>query len=419
LTLESGPPAPRLRLLYIVCLTIGLAAATVAPLAGMLFIILSLTRRPGGDPLGVSTIGVSMAAVGLGIGGLLAWAGRQGMQGRSSAPFNPRVHWLVVCLVGLGLALPVGQLLISFDVQAPITFPPFHVAGISLSAALILVLVGRGVQAVSTQRQVIGQLATGALGATLISFALEAIAAAVGLLVIGIAIGLTPDGPAQLNELRRLLNNPQQLQDTLTLAQWFLKPAILLPVAITVTIIAPMIEEAAKSLGVPLLALWTKQNPTPGQGWLWGITAGIGFGIAEGLMNSAVSLSFWAGIILLRASATLMHATTTGLIGLGWARTLTSRRPWPLLGNYLASVALHGLWNGMTVLMAASSLWSMSQSANPAGMMVGGIGLLIGLAGWGLTGASVVGVLTFVTLRVRESRVGSLGSPTVTHPPGV
>jgi RsiW-degrading membrane proteinase PrsW (M82 family) len=407
LTPQPDTPAPRPHWLSILALISGLAALTLGPLAGGLFIFLSLKGRQEASALGVTTIGLSMAALGLGFGGALAWTGYAGLQGRRSRPFWPAIRWFWGCLAGLGLALAIGQAILSFNLLAPpLTFPFFHVLGVALPALAMLVLVGYGMKdpaSAPTQRQVMGQMALGAFGATTIAFALEALAIAMGLIVAGMVIALTPGGLAQLAELQALLADPTLLQNPQTLARWLLNPAILIAVAMLLAVVAPLIEEGAKSIGVPLLALATRGKPTPAQGWLWGIAVGAGFAIAEGLFNGAANLPFWAGIVLLRVGATAMHMATAGITGLGWTRTLASRRLWPLLGGYLASVAFHGLWNGLTVMMVIASLWVMTQPGDSARMLVGGTAIVTGLAGLLLLTLTTTGVAVYITLRMRRA----------------
>jgi RsiW-degrading membrane proteinase PrsW (M82 family) len=377
----------------------------LGPLAGILFIVLSLIGRQVADVVSVTTIGFSMAAWGLGLGGALAWVGYRGLRGHPSRPFRPGMNWVWGCLAGLGLTLIMGQVILSFGLLAPVTFPVFHVLGITIPAILMLVLVAQGLKHVNpapTQGQVIGQMAWGAFGTTAVAFTLEALVAAVGLVVVVVIVALTPGGLAQLKELQTMLADPAGLQDPQTLAHWLLKPGILLPVAVMPIVVAPLIEEGVKILGVPLLAWGTGRKPSPALGWLWGIAAGTGFAITEGLFNSAASLPFWAGIALLRVGATAMHMVTAGLTGLGWARTLDSRRPMPLLGSYLASVTLHGLWNAMTVLIVASSLWMMAQPGDAFRITGAGLAILIGVAGLIFLIATIIGLATYVTVKVKR-----------------
>jgi hypothetical protein len=406
----------------ILALVVGLGVALLGLLGGGLYIALSLAGRRTSDPLSVTTIGVSMAALGLGMGAALAWAGSARLHGKPSRPFRPGGGWLAACLAGWVLAVAVGQALISFDLLAPVTFPLFHVAGLALPALAILALtgrvtnggatqreevnasmaltgrvVGRGV----TQRQVAGQVVLGALGVTSVAFMLELAVILAGAVIAGLALALTPGGPALLAELRAIATNPTRLRDMQMVSRWLLKPEILVPVVGLVVVVVPLIEEAAKGSGVPLLSLLLRRAPTPAQGWIWGVAVGAGFAIAEGLFNGAASLAFWAGIAVLRVGATAMHATNAGLTGLGWARTLASRRPWPLLVYYLAGVSMHGLWNALTMLIAVASLWTASRAGDPATMMLGGLGMLAGLGGLALLALGIFAVALLVPLRVK------------------
>jgi RsiW-degrading membrane proteinase PrsW (M82 family) len=415
---QLDAPSSRPRWLSILALISGLAALTLGPLAGGLFIFLSLKDSQETSALGVTTIGLSMAALGLGFGGTLAWAGYASLQGRRSRPFWPAIRWFWGCLAGLVLALAIGQAILSFNLLAPpLTFPFFHVLGVALPALAMLLLVGYGMKghaSAPTQRQMMGQMALGAFGATAIAFTLEALAVVIGLIAAGMVVALTPGGLAQLAELRAMLADPTLLQDPQALARWLLNPAILVAVAMLLAIVAPMIEEGAKSIGVPLLALATRTKPAPAQGWLWGIAVGAGFAIAEGLFNGAANLPFWAGIVLLRVGATAMHMVAAGITGLGWARTLASRRPWPLLGGYVTSVTLHGLWNGLTVMMVIASLWVMAQPGDSTRTLVGGTAVVTGFAGLLLLAVTIIGVSAYITLRVR--RASGVNAETGTGP---
>lgn len=402
---EPGAPGRGYRRLSSLGFIVGLTALGLGSLAGISFTVLSLRGRPMSDAVGVTTIGLSMVAVGWGFGGGLAWAGYRGLRRRETHPFQPALRWFWISLVGLGMALVVGQAIISFDMLAPVTFPPFHLLGMALPAVAILMLVGYGVRGGTsppTQRQIVGQASLGAFGAVAFAFALEVAVVIVGVFLLALVLALTPGGLAQMVELQAMLADPFRLQDPQTLARWLLKPWILIPGAILLTVIAPLIEEGAKSIGAPLFAWVIGEKPSPVRGWLWGMAVGTGFAITESLLNGAANLPFWAGIALLRVGSTVMHVATAGLTGLGWARTLAARRPWSLLGSYLASVALHGLWNGLTVLMVVASLWIMAQPDDPARMAAGGLGVVVGLGGLLFLTLAIIGLSTYITLRVRR-----------------
>jgi RsiW-degrading membrane proteinase PrsW (M82 family) len=384
-------------------------------LIGGLYVILTLAGRQVADVRGVTTIGLSIAALGLGLGGALAWMGYRSLRGAERRQFQPGLRWFWGCSVGVGLSLLIGQVITLFDLLAsvtfplnllaPITFPLFHVLAMSLPALAMLVLVGHRVRhraLAPTQGQVFGQLALGAFGTTTLSIALELLVIGGGLIIVGGAIGLTPEGLDKLAELQSLLTDPALLQDVQSLADWFLKPGILVAVGVLLVIVAPLVEEGAKSIGVPLLALSKRAVPSMAQGWVWGIAVGAGFAIAEGLFNGAASVPVWAGIALLRMGTTVMHMATAGLTGLGWSRTIASKRILPLLGGFLVSFTLHGLWNGLTVTMVVLSLWMLADMGDPIRILVAGLGIMIGLGGLLLLTFTMLGIGTYVTLRFRE-----------------
>jgi hypothetical protein len=51
-----------------------------------------------------------------------------------------------------------------------------------------------------------------------------------------------------------------------------------------------------------------------------------------------------------------MHILATGLMGWGIASARQERRILRLVGSYALSVSIHGLWNGMTVMIVFGAL---------------------------------------------------------------
>jgi RsiW-degrading membrane proteinase PrsW (M82 family) len=390
---EPAGPTTSPRLLGGLVLILGLAALLCGPLAGGLFVLLSLDGRQA-DVVSV-TIGLSVVILGLSFGTALAWAGYQDLKRCKDRPFQPAMRWFWICLVGLTLTLIIGQLIISVGRLAAVVVPLFHVLAIALPAIGILILAGHGLKGSSrtaTRRQIIGEISLGAFGTTAVSITLEAV---VGVTLLVVAIVVTPGGLAQVAGLRASLSDPSLLQDPQALVDWLLRPWILVPLILLFVIIGPLIEETMKGLGVPLLTLWRGEPPSPAQGWLWGLAVGAGFAITEGVFNGAAGLGFFAVIALLRAGATLMHMTAAGLTGMGWAGTLSTRRPWPLLRGYVAGVTLHGLWNGLTILIGISSIGlTIQPSIAGLGTVAGGVGMLVLVV-------AIVGVWVYVTRRVR------------------
>jgi RsiW-degrading membrane proteinase PrsW (M82 family) len=400
-TAEPLDAAPPPRLFSGLVLIVGLALLLGGPLAGGLFVLLSMSDSRLPDLASV-TIGLSLAILGLGFGAALLWAGYQSFQRREARPFQPAMGWFWACVAGLAVALAVGQLIVSLGRLAAMAVAFFHVLAIALPAIGILILAARGLKDSSrtaARRQVIGEMSLGAFGATAVSLTLEGVA---GVSLLLVAILLTPDAVAQLVTLRGLLSGPSLMQNPQMLADRVLKPWILIPLIILFVIIGPLIEEATKSLGIPLLFLWRGEPPSPAQGWLWGMAAGAGFAITEGVFNGAAGVDFFVVIALLRAGATLMHMTTAGLTGRGWAGTLAERRVWPLLRGYLAAVTLHATWNGMTLLIAISSIW---MTVHPNALLqagMAGLGALVGVVGLIVLLIATASIAVYHVLRLKR-----------------
>lgn len=410
MTAEPLDAAPLPRLLSGLVLILGLALLLGGPLAGGLFVLLSMNGSHQPDVASV-TIGVSLAVLGLGFGAAVVWAGYQAFERREARPFQPAMGWFWVCVAGLAVALAVGQLIISLGRLAAVAVAFFHVLAIALPAIAILILVGRGLKGSSrpaVRRQVIGEMSLGAFGATAVSLTLEGLA---GVSLLVVAIVLTPDALAQLVKLRGLLSGSSFMQNPQMLADWLLRPWILIPVIVLFVIIGPLVEEATKSLGVPLLFLWRGEPPSAAQGWLWGMAAGAGFAITEGVFNGAAGAGFFVVIALLRAGATIMHMTAAGLTGLGWSGTLARRRMGPLLRGYLAAVTLHATWNGLTLLIAISSIW---MTVHPNALLqvgMAGLGAVVGVVGLVVLLIATASIAVYRTLRLKRQSGSDMSAP--------
>jgi RsiW-degrading membrane proteinase PrsW (M82 family) len=130
-------------------------------------------------------------------------------------------------------------------------------------------------------------------------------------------------------------------------------PAIVIGAVAGVMIVAPLIEEACKAIG-----LWMFRGVihAHGDGLILGLAIGLGFGFIESagyLLGGLGSLAiFW--LVWLRVATMLMHSVTTGLIGAGYARARLAHNPretWSGLGR---AVVAHGVWNTGVVLIVVS-----------------------------------------------------------------
>lgn len=365
------------------CAVIGGATAAIGgPMVAALFAGLSLWGRDVERMAAVSmaSVALGVAVTGIGLGLLLARAGWQALHGAADRRMG-RGRW------GLWLALFVATLLIGQAMagraEAAAVMPLVQVAAAALPALLCLVLAlaaaGRGADLI-TRRPMLASLAWGGLGGASLALAAELI------LIVGAGVGvhvaLQAVDPALIE---RLLAAGQEMQQTgrpldlVAVRDIVASPVFAIGLLGLLGVAAPLVEELAKGLAVPLV-IAAADRPGRLAGFLYGIAAGAGFALVEGVLNGAMALNMtevWAGLMILRGAAAAMHCLASGLAGLGWQMVLVERR-W-LAGGVLGLLALslHGAWNlsvGMIVLL---SLAGSLAAAGPATVArTGAAGLL-------------------------------------------
>lgn len=129
---------------------------------------------------------------------------------------------------------------------------------------------------------------------------------------------------------------------------------------ITGVLVAPLVEETAKGLGVLVIFLaWRRHVDGPVDGLVYAATVATGFAIVEDVLYFAQAHAYddgpsVAGVFAVRALfSPFAHLMFTACIGLalGWA----ARRgglTWVWAGSlgWVGAVALHALWNGTALL---------------------------------------------------------------------
>jgi hypothetical protein len=351
--------------------------------AGCVLLYLLLPFVYHGPDLLVTNLTIaSVATIGLTLGFGLVYHARRFLGGRFSATFYPASPGRLILLFVLCLFL--GQLLISLLPSARFTalaFPLFHILAAATPALAILAFVGRRTMAASW-RTVTLELSHGAVLAPTGALAAELVVVLAVVVVISLVVALTPGGIERLVELSLNLQDPIWLENTDNLARLVLSPAALSAIMLVFVVMAPLIEEFLKGLGVLLLGYRLRGQA---EALLWGVACGAGFAIGESLFNGSIALEGWAAVMLMRCGASLMHCAASGVMGLGWQQALVRRRPWRLLAAYGASAGIHALWNAAAVAVAVPSLLVAS---NPGDLwrqgfgwlaMLGGLGLLVGL----------------------------------------
>lgn len=372
-------------LIRVLALIAALSIAVVGAFAGLAVVLLGALGSDI-DQLFMVTLGVSLLVLTLGFGSVLAWHAWRSMQDHPSTSFKPRMIWLLGIL--FVLAVLGGHTVLALDLLPVFAFPPFHIAAAVLPPLIILASVGRSLGGISSWRQVVFATASGAFLATASAFVLEGIFISGLLVTVLIGVASHPGGPELLQTMTSYLQDPAWLADLSISPVELLSPVIVAALLVFVAGIIPLIEEGVKAVGVGVMSY---RRPLLSQTFLWGLAAGAGFALVEGLLNTASGLEAWAPVILLRLGATLLHCFTGALMGLAWYVILARRRWAYALGLYAASVAIHSLWNALSVGMALLSLQTLE------GDVVGS---------QALAGVAVVGMLTLLVVLTLSLTLG-------------
>jgi len=355
----------------IAVLAIGLGIALLGSLGGVWYITLPLdlwVRHL--DSLAMDTVGVAFIALSLGLGLSLAWQGWNSLRGRPSRPFRLWPAWVLA--MAFVLAVAMGEAILSLDSFPPLAFPLLHILTAALPPLIILAFARRRLAGIRW-RDVILQSANGALLAPLGAAVAEALSILTLTLVVLTATTSTPSGVAWLQELLTNLQNPAWFANPEALYKLLLSPPILLILSLTLTIIAPLIEESLKPLGVIIMSY---RRPSKAQSFLWGLAGGAGFALTENLSSGAIALDAWGMVMLMRIGCTAMHCLGGGLMGLGWYYFLIAHRPWLLAGAYVASIGSHAIWNATAGGLVLIFL-TLTSASGELGLALGGLGVLL------------------------------------------
>lgn len=145
-----------------------------------------------------------------------------------------------------------------------------------------------------------------------------------------------------------------------------------------VLVIAPFVEEALKASGV---IYYNKQLRSVADGSVFGASVGLGFGFFEtflyGLSLFLVSgLAAAIGLVVLRSiSSVLLHGSSTGMFGYGYARSKFGAAGAGSGAYYLLAVAMHASFNLLASGSVIAELFGYPQYAGYASV----IGLVLAI----------------------------------------
>ena len=256
------------------------------------------------------------------------------------------------------------------------TTPPLYILSIGLPVYFFARLAMGGLNTGSKQRTW-GALGSGMILGPALAVLVELVLFILLIIGIGLYLAFHPELGAIFNTLKDQLNNASNSEDILNLiSPYLLNPAVAALVLLFFSILAPLVEETAKSLTV-----WSifDHLSSPAQGFVIGALSGTGFGLVESLLASVQPDSSWATTLFVRGGSTMMHITTASLTGwgIGWFRT--TKRPGRMIGLYALALFLHSLWNASVVIImiGAVRVTLGTQSANILGSALTVLGIAI------------------------------------------
>jgi hypothetical protein len=326
------------------------------------------------------------------------------------AQLRPVKFYVVSALVAAWVMIVIiGALLNNLFTYGWAVAAPFFLIGVSLPI-LIFTWIGAGGLPGGSRRRLWSVFGFGMVGSTLTAIILEYLLVGVAILVIGALASANPELRTVIDQVKTQVANAKagDVQSLLTvLAPYITNPLVILSILIFAAVLTPLIEEAVKPAVIFFMG---KHLRSPAEGFMLGALCGAGFAMLEGLMAASGAAQMWGFGVVGRAAASLMHVTSSGLLGWAIASTQLEKRYGRLALTYLISVSIHGLWNGSVIIAVYGALQVMVQN----NMQIEFPSILYVLAGLGMLFLELVGMLALLPLinhHLRRVPLAAVPSP--------
>lgn len=385
-------------------LQFGLGAAAAGTLLAGSFglTITGIYRAAAGGAESETLSMLIMAASFMGIGLLLAPSVYYGFMRLTGKPAVDSKKWLRRLRPGSWLLIFPIVLLIggAASQNTPLSWlilPALHVPAIGIPIGWMVYLVGRGLPWGPSQR-IWGVFGSGLVLGPLIISILEIIAVA-GLGIIAVVyVASQPELADELMGFAQSIQggelSPEEVIERF--GPYLMRPEVIFGMLALSAGIVPLIEEALKPIGVWLLV---GRPLSPAAGLVAGALSGAGFALTESLLLSSGGAS-WPLLVLVRTGTGAIHILTSALTGWALASAWKRRRFGTLAAAYLAAVAIHSLWNGLTVTTVFSGL-AQAQNFASAPPLIDMVALAAPPILFLLAGGSLF-LLAFYNLRLRQ-----------------
>jgi hypothetical protein len=225
--------------------------------------------------------------------------------------------------------------------------PPIHIIAVGLPVLWLLYIAIHHLPSVGPQA-FWGIFAAGTVLGPAIVLIVEVVALLGYVLLFAATLSAQPELSQELVSLveRLTSSSANPAASARILGPYLVRPGVIAAVIVFGALIVPMIEEVIKPIGVWLLV---GRNLNPTQGFVVGALCGAGYAIFESLLLAS-SVESWAALVSARTGTSVIHITTTALVGWALASAWSQNRYVRLGFIYLGAVLLHGFWNALTMM---------------------------------------------------------------------
>ena len=315
------------------------------------------------------------------------------------AAIRPVKFWQWAVLVAVWvLVVIIGAVLANLFAYGWAVAAPLFLLGVCLPI-LSLAWIGAGGLTGGSCRRLWSVFGYGMVGGTLAAALLEYLVIGIAVVMIGILAVANPELRTIMDQIKIQVANANagDVQALLTvLAPYISNPLVILSILVFAAVLTPLIEEAVKPAIIWFLG---KRLPSPAEGFVLGALCGAGFAMMEGLMAASGATQMWGFGLAGRAAASLIHITSSGLLGWAIASAQLEKRYGRLALAYLLSVSIHGLWNGSAIMAVYGALRVMVKN-----MQIDIPGVVFVLVGLGMLFLELVLLLTALPLINRRLR---------------
>jgi len=326
---------------FVLLLSVGLGINSMVDL-------FSEAGDPAGEMISAFAFGFEMIVL-----LFCSWIVLQKAMGREQAelPFKfPFAGWQIFAVVGMViLSVAIGGVIAYMEIAwlAWIILPVLTLFVIVPPIWFLFGLGTNGIQLGSRWR-IFSILGLGLTIGPLIMIVME-IVLLLGIIIVGLVV-LSIQQPALFQEivnLGRIIKQETDQEVILKLlAPYISNTAVIATLIGYIALIVPMIEELLKPLAVWIFA---KKIESPAQGFAMGVLSGAAFALIESLNASGDGTVSWPVIVSIRAGTSLLHMTTSGLVGWGIVSAFREKRIMRFFAAYFSAVTLHGIWNACAV----------------------------------------------------------------------